>query len=146
MFRVGFKTIRLGLETIDPVRQIETGGKVEEDEVQRAIVFLREAGFRSEDIAVYLMAGLPGQAWQEVEAGIEKVWQWGAIPKIAEYSPIPHTPLWEEAIRHSPYALETEPLFQNNSILPCHWEGFSRDDLAGIKSRLQVRIRALAHT
>ncbi len=146
MFRVGFKTIRLGLETIDPMRQMETGGKIEEEEVQSAIVFLREAGFRCEDIGVYLMAGLPRQPWQEVEAGIEKVLQWGAIPKIAEYSPIPHTALWEAAVRNSSYELEREPLFHNNSILPCHWEGFSREDLAGIKSRLQARIRVQADT
>ncbi len=87
------------------------------------------------------MAGLPGQRWQEVELGVEKVWQWGAVPKIAEYSPIPHTPLWEEAVRHSTYDLEGEPLFQNNSILPCHWEGFSWQDLAAIKIRLQRRMR-----
>ncbi len=141
LFRVGFKTIRLGLETVDVARQRETGGKVDEDDIRKAITFLKEAGFSSGDIGVYLLAGLPGQPWQEVEAGIEKLWQWGAIPKIAEYSPIPRTTLWEQAVRHSSYDLEGEPLFQNNSILPCHWEGFTREDLARIKSRLQTRIR-----
>ena len=87
------------------------------------------------------MVGLPGQPKNEVEEGIEKVWEWGALPKIAEYSPIPHTALWEEAVQQSSYDLEGEPLFQNNSILPCAWEGFSWDDLMGIKRRLQNRIR-----
>jgi len=141
MFRVGFKTIRLGLETINPVKQVETGGKVDDEDVRRAIEFLKEAGFPSRDIGVYLMAGLPGQRWQEVEAGIEKVLQWGALPRIAEYSPIPHTALWTEAVRHSSYDLEREPLFQNNSILPCQWEGFSWEDLAAVKVSLQRRVR-----
>jgi radical SAM superfamily enzyme YgiQ (UPF0313 family) len=141
MVHAGFKTIRLGLETINPVRQVETGGKVGDEDVQRAIEFLREAGFSSREIGVYLMVGLPGQPKNEVEEGIEKVWEWGALPKIAEYSPIPHTALWEEAVQQSSYDLEGEPLFQNNSILPCAWEGFSWDDLMGIKRRLQNRIR-----
>jgi hypothetical protein len=141
MFRAGFKTICLGLETINPTRQGETGGKVGNQDIRTAIEFLRDAGFSSRDIGVYLMAGLPGQPWQEVEEGIEAVWRWGAIPRVAEYSPIPYTSLWEHAVRCSPYDLEGEPLFQNNSILPCHWEGFSWDDLEGIKARLQGRIR-----
>ena len=141
MFRVGFKTVRLGLETIDPARQVATGGKVSDGEVQRAIELLREAGYPSRDIGVYLMAGLPGQTWQELEAGIEKVFQWGALPRITEYSPIPHTALWEQAVSQSSYDLEGEPLFQNNSVLPCQWEGFTAEDLGAIKVRLQQRVR-----
>jgi len=141
MFRSGFKTIRLGLETIDSARQVGTGGKVDGEDVRLAIEYLRGAGFDRDAIGVYLMAGLPGQPWQEVEEGIERVWQWGAVPKIAEYSPIPGTALWEEAVRSSAYDIETEPLLQNNSILPCAWEGFSWDDLAALKKRLQQRIR-----
>jgi radical SAM superfamily enzyme YgiQ (UPF0313 family) len=141
MFRAGFKTIRLGLETIDPLKQIETGGKVDGEDIRRAIAYLRGTGFSRQEVGVYLMAGLPVQPWNEVERGIDKVWEWGATPKIAEYSPIPHTPLWEEAVRYSPYDLEGEPLFQNNSLLPCHWEGFSWEDLAGINTRLQKRLR-----
>jgi radical SAM superfamily enzyme YgiQ (UPF0313 family) len=141
MFRVGFKTVRLGLETINPTRQIETGGKVEVEDVKKAVMHLREAGFSSGEIGVYLMAGLPGQSCGEVEAGIERVWEWGATPKIAEYSPIPHTPLWEEAVRHSSYDIRDEPLFHNNSILPCQWEEFSCEDLRSLKSSLQRRLR-----
>jgi len=141
MFRVGFKTVRLGLETINPARQVDTGGKVDNEDIQTAIEYLREAGFCSRDIGVYLMAGLPGQRWQEVESGIERVWQWRAVPKIAEYSPIPHTALWKQAVQHSSYDLEGEPLFHNNSILPCHWEGFSWEDLVALKIGLQRGIR-----
>jgi hypothetical protein len=88
------------------------------------------------------MAGLPGQPWEEVEAGVEKVWQWGAVPKIAEYSPIPGTGLWNEAVRHSSYDIGGEPLFHNNSVLPCQWKGFTLGDLAAIKIRLHKRLRA----
>jgi len=141
MFRAGFKTVRLGLETVDPGRQEETGGKVDDEDVRIAIESLKAAGFSSTDIGVYLMAGVPGQRREEVELGIETVWQWGAVPKIAEYSPIPDTPLWEQAVQHSSYDLEGEPLFHNNSILPCHWEGLSWRDLAAIKTGLQRRLR-----
>ena len=141
MFRTNFKTIRVGLETVSQNRQAETGGKVCDGEAEGAIDHLRSAGFSRGDIGVYLMAGLPGQTWEEVEAGIEQVWQWGAVPRIAEYSPIPGTGLWEEAVANSTYDIEGEPLLQNNTVFPCEWDGFSRADLAGLKSRLQRRIR-----
>ncbi len=145
MYRANFKTIRVGLETVNQRRQAETGGKVFDDEAERAIDHLRSAGYCRGDIGVYLMAGLPGQRWEEVEAGIDKVWEWGGVPKIAEYSPIPGTALWEEAARFSRYDIEGEPLFQNNSVFPCEWEGFSRKDLAAVKARLQRRIREKLH-
>jgi hypothetical protein len=141
MFRTGFRTIRLGLETVNPAKQLETGGKVTDGEVLQAIDTLRGVGYSQKQIGVYLMAGLPGQPWEEVEAGIEKVFEWGGLPKIAEFSPIPHTALWSEALRFSSYDIEREPLFQNNSILPCQWEGFTTDDLTSIKTRLQHRLR-----
>jgi radical SAM superfamily enzyme YgiQ (UPF0313 family) len=141
MYRAGFKTIRLGFETIDPIKQVDMGEKVEETELRRGLDLLREAGYSSGDIGVYLMAGLPAQPWQEVAEGIERVWEWGGLPRIAEYSPIPQTTLWDQAVEHSSYDLENEPLFHNNSIFPCRWEGFTWEDLVGLKTKLEKRRR-----
>jgi hypothetical protein len=63
----------------------------------------------------------------------------GAIPYLAEYSPIPHTPLWERAVASSPYDLASEPLFHNNTLLPC-WSDAQRREFARVKARvLEIR-------
>jgi hypothetical protein len=61
----------------------------------------------------------------------------GAKPILIEYSPIPHTPLFEKAKQMSSYDLEKEPLFHNNSILPCQWDGFTLADFRRLKEDLR---------
>ncbi len=137
MYEVGFKTIRLGLETSDAVRQKRMGDKITNGEMEGAITCLRNAGFSREDIGVYVLAGLPRQRVSEVEKSIRFVRACGATPKLAEYSPIPQTPLWDAAVGISTFDLRGEPLFHNNSILPCRWEGFTWEDLNELKSGLR---------
>jgi radical SAM superfamily enzyme YgiQ (UPF0313 family) len=137
LFRGRFKTIRLGFETSNETTQIETGGKVDNKDVRRAIKYLKRAGYSGEEIGVYIMAGLPGQRVGEVEESIAFVKEAGARPMLVEYSPIPHTPLFEKAKRRSQFDLENEPLFHNNSLLPCQWEGFTMADYRRIKVRLR---------
>jgi radical SAM superfamily enzyme YgiQ (UPF0313 family) len=137
MYEVGFKTVRLGLETSNATRQRRIGDKITNREMERAIAYLRGAGFSKEDIGVYILAGLPRQSASEVEESIRFVQACGATPKLAEYSPIPQTPLWEAAVRASEFDLRGEPLFHNNSILPCRWEGFTWEDL----NELKVNVR-----
>jgi len=122
MFKAGFKTIRFGFETSDPLRQSATGGKVDNEELKEAVEHLQHAGYRNSDIGVYILCGLPGQSADEVISSIRFVKSCGARPIIAEYSPIPGTALWEDAVATSPYPIAEEPLFQNNSLLPCRSE------------------------
>jgi radical SAM superfamily enzyme YgiQ (UPF0313 family) len=137
LFYGGFKTIRLGFETSSKETQIETGGKVDNQEFQKTIKYLKRAGYSHEEIGVYVMVGLPGQRVEEVEESIIFVKETGAKPILVEYSPIPHTPLFEKAKQMSPFDLEKEPLFHNNSILPCQWEGFTLADYKRIKEELR---------
>jgi radical SAM superfamily enzyme YgiQ (UPF0313 family) len=133
LFRGGFKTLRLGFETSNEGSQIETGGKVDNQEFLRAIRYLKRAGYSKEEIGVYVMAGLPGQRVREVEESIAFVRDSGGKPILVEYSPIPHTALFEKAKRMSLFDLESEPLYHNNSILPCQWEGFTLEDYKRLK-------------
>ncbi len=119
MFRCGFRTIRFGFETADAKRQADTGGKVTNLDLERAVRYLREAGYAPRDIGIYLLCGLPGQTATEVQEAITLVKRCGARPIIAEYSPIPGTVLWEASISASAYPIAEEPLFHNNSLLPC---------------------------
>jgi radical SAM superfamily enzyme YgiQ (UPF0313 family) len=137
LFRSGFKTIRLGFETSNEATQVETGGKVDNQEFRQAIKHLTRAGYSGEKIGVYLIVGLPGQRVGEVEEGIAFVKETGANPMLVEYSPVPHTPLFEKARKMSQFDLENEPLFHNNSILPCQWDGFTMADYKRVKEGLR---------
>lgn len=125
MYDSGFKTIRFGFETSDRERQIETGGKVKNEELKRAVKLLKDAGYKSNDIGIYLLCGLPGQKAAEVKDSIEYVLECGAKPILAEYSPIPGTKMWDEAVALSPFDIQNEPLYHNNSLLPCRNNDFS---------------------
>jgi radical SAM superfamily enzyme YgiQ (UPF0313 family) len=136
LFQSGFRTIRLGFETSNEKMQIETGGKVDNREFQDAFRKLRGVGYSDKEIGVYIIAGLPGQRVGEVEESIAFVRETGARPILVEYSPIPHTPMFEKAKQMSSFDLD-EPLFHNNSILPCRWEGFTLEDLKRLKDELR---------
>jgi radical SAM superfamily enzyme YgiQ (UPF0313 family) len=139
LYRGGFRTIRLGLESASEVTQKETGGKVDNREFQRAVRNLQKAGYAGEEIGVYLMAGLPGQRVEEVEESIALVQESGAKPLLVEYSPIPGTPMFEQAKKMSPFDLENEPLFHNNSLFPCRWEGFTWEDFRRLKEKVAAK-------
>jgi radical SAM superfamily enzyme YgiQ (UPF0313 family) len=133
LFKGGFRTIRLGFETSNEEAQIETGGKVNNQEFQKVIKYLKKAGYSGQEIGVYIMAGMPGQRVGDVEESLAFVKETGAKPILVEYSPIPQTPLFEKAKKFSQFNIEKEPLYQNNSIFPCQWEGFTPSDLRRLK-------------
>jgi len=133
LFRAGFKTLRFGFETSDAARQAATGGKVSNEELAEALACLKSAGYQICEIGIYLLCGLPGQSAEEVAESIRFVRSCGARPIIAEYSPIPGTGLWADAVASSPYPIADEPLFQNNSLLPCRNERLTYDMYRSLK-------------
>ena len=133
-----FKTLRLGLETSNEAIQVETGGKVDNRSFGEAVGNLRRAGYSEDEIGVYVMAGLPGQRVGEVEESIAFVKENGAKPILVEYSPIPETALFEKAKKMSEFDIENEPLFHNNSIFPCQWEGFTLANLQRLKEKVKT--------
>ena len=139
LFASGFKTIRLGLETADMDLHHDLDGKVSSGEFEKAIRNLTWAGFDRRDLGAYILAGLPAQSVESVAESVQYVVRAGATPYLAEYSPIPHTPLWEKAVSCSPYDLASEPLFHNNTLLPC-WNEEQRRRFEDVK-RDAVRIR-----
>jgi len=138
LFESGFKTIRFGFETADFQTQRETGGKVQNEELKRAVLHLKNAGYITEDIGVYLLCGIPGQKETDVIQSVDFVLQCGARPMLAEYSPIPGTKMWPEAIATSPFDIQHEPLYHNNSFLCCRNDDFSYQAYSRIKARLKT--------
>ena len=133
MFQAGFKTLRLGLETAIFDLRSEMDRKVTVEEFEEAVIWLKEAGFRKEQIGAYLLVGLPEQTISSIEYSIKEVIQQEIIPVLAYYSPIPHTELWNKAVASSRYDLESDPVFTNNAIFPCRKENFSWEQISYLK-------------
>lgn len=133
--RSNFATLRLGVETAAPGNR-RLDQKLREGELEAALAYLQEAGFGRQALGVYLLMGLPGQEDGEVADSIRRVRELGATPVLTLYSPIPGTALWREALAASPYDLENEPLYQNNSLFPC-WPTFSWERYTRLKQLAQ---------
>jgi radical SAM superfamily enzyme YgiQ (UPF0313 family) len=106
--------------------------KISEGEFEKAVHHLKEAGFSKKQIGAYILMGLPGQSVESVINTIRFLAETGATPYLAEYSPLPHTQMWEKAIASSDYDLVSEPLFHNNTLLPC-WNMNKRARVPEIK-------------
>lgn len=118
MKRANFRTLRLSLETAS-TGQLERLNRRADSvaRLQVAVEFLRRAGFSQREIGVYLLVGLPGQTLPEIKESIDIVLEMGANPRLAEYSPIPRTTLWREAVEIvKPLDIAEEPLYHNNSV------------------------------
>jgi radical SAM superfamily enzyme YgiQ (UPF0313 family) len=129
--RSNFATLRLGVETT-ALGEARLDAKLQAGELEAALAHLKEAGFATEEIGVYLLIGLPEQEESEVAASILRVKELGATPILAQYSPIPGTALWPRALACSRFDLTADPLFQNNSLFPC-WPEFSWDRYTRLK-------------
>ncbi|MDR2018149.1 MAG: radical SAM protein [Syntrophobacterales bacterium] len=129
----GFREVRLGLETVNPELQHATGAKVNSRVFERAVAALFKAGFPPGSIAAYIMAGLPLQPWEDVQRAIDYLADLGVRTHIAEYTPIPHTPLFDRYHHLARYPITDDPLYQNNALFPFAWEGFTEEDLERLK-------------
>jgi radical SAM superfamily enzyme YgiQ (UPF0313 family) len=139
LYDSGFKTIRFGFETSDFDRQRQTGGKVKNEELQSGVRYLKKAGYKTGEIGIYLLCGLPNQSAAEVSESIDFVHKCGAKAMLAEYSPIPGTKMWAEAISASPFDIQREPLYHNNSLLPCRSNDFSFAAYTELKAALKEK-------
>ena len=130
----GFATLRFGLETTDPERQRRLGPKAFADDLEQAMGYLTRAGYQPHEVGIYLLAGWPGQTPAEMEADIRAVRRAGARPYLSEYSPIPGSALWDEAVRTARYDIAAEPLFHNNTLLACAGPEWTPREMSRLKS------------
>ncbi len=129
------KPYGLDFETSDMTLHQFLDRKFSEGDFERAVQSLLKAGFAREQIGAYILAGLPGQSVGSVKDSVEFVNRAGAMPFLAEYSPIPHSPLWDKAVVSSQYDLVAEPLLHNNTLLPC-WNEGQRKEFRQVKARV----------
>ena len=113
-----FQTIRLSLESIIPDIQKMSTNKVNTGNFEAALDNLERAGFSRSHIDVYLIMGLPGQKYLDVEKSLQYVHKQGVISRLASYSPIPGTPHWEIAKKAGLVRDHMDPLLTNNTLYP----------------------------
>jgi hypothetical protein len=65
------------------------------------------------------------------------------MPHVAEFSPIPGTALWKDALNVSRYDIGREPLYQNNTLLPCLGEDLTLEDYRSLKQSAKNDLKSL---
>jgi radical SAM superfamily enzyme YgiQ (UPF0313 family) len=133
MKKSGFTTLRLGLETIDEKRQLETGGKITTKDFISAVERLKMQGFKKEQIGVYLMYGLPDQSLEEVKEGVKFLKSLNVRINLTEFSPIPGTSCWEELKRKGIISDNIDPLLTNNTVFSYLYSGYDWNELERLK-------------
>ncbi len=109
----GFKTLRIGYESNNKNIQDTSGSKVSRIQLKQALDSLHKAGFPEKTAGVYLMLGLQGQSFEEIKESIKLVRDLGGVPKIVNFSPIPHTEDFAKLKDQYPI-IQTEPLSHND--------------------------------
>ena len=121
------------------------GGKAHAGDLERVVSELRGAGYGGSEIGVYVLAGLPGQRREEAEQAVRTAGELGVSVYVSEFSPVPGSALWERCVAESLLPIAEEPLYQNNTLFPMAWEGFTREDLLAVKE-LAAAYRRRART
>jgi radical SAM superfamily enzyme YgiQ (UPF0313 family) len=121
MKKVGFIMPRFSLETINANLQKSTGNKIDNQNFEIAIDYLKKAGFEKGQFMIYLLMGMPNQDLYDVQQSIEYVHNLGGKISLSEYSVIPHTADFKNLDKK----FLDEPLYHNKSVYPLfnnqHW-------------------------
>jgi radical SAM superfamily enzyme YgiQ (UPF0313 family) len=135
MKRANVGTIKVALETIDPVLQKETGAKLTNQDFYNAVDLLKKVGFTRKEISAFVLVNLPGQTFDSVLKVHDICKKLDVFPEINEYTPIPGTKDFEKVFGTSKLPDNFDPLQLNNTILSFSWkDGFSSDEIELIKS------------
>ena len=133
MKKAGFVEVRLGLESASDAFHERYDQKASRDLFSEAVSILRHAGFSSRHTTAYVLAGLPDQEPDEVEDSIRFAAGQGVRVSVAEFSPVPGSPLWDRSVERSAFPIAEEPLFHNNSLLPLQSSRFTYGDLRRLR-------------
>ena len=143
LHRAGAEEVRLGVESLDEDFHLAYDRKLRAASVPGAVRMLQDAGFGPGRVSAYVLVGLPGQSARSARRTVDRLGELGVAPSIAEYSPVPGTPLFEAACDVSRYPLRSEPVCHNNSVFPTASPEFTIDDLWMIKGAARDQRRRL---
>lgn len=134
MKKCGFVTLRFGYESGDIKYQKETSAKISREQLAQKINLIKSAGFKSKDIGIYTMGGLPNQKVEDLIEELSFVSSLEVKVKPVFLSPVPHTPLFEYYTENFPQ-LRHNPLFHNDLFFITQLPGWDYSVLEEIKSK-----------
>lgn len=118
LFRANFKTINIALETTNIERQkTASNGKITNEEFERCVRNLKQAGFTHDNLKAYVMIGFPDQTKEEIIDTFEFVYNLGVQLYISQFSPVPETADFNRAVELYGFNPD-EPLFSNKTAFP----------------------------
>lgn len=133
MKKAGVRSLYLSQESFDEAVIREACPKVAEGDLEKAVACLEKAGYRREDINVYLIAGLPNQEVAGIKESILHVGRLGAKVRLAYFSPIPGTPVWRDLVDKGVLKKDADPLIYNKLTFPYLWGDFSAEDFESLQ-------------
>ena len=134
LFESNFKTIRLGFESINSKTLARSSHKINIKQMIKAVDNLETAGFRRNEIEVYLLFGAPGQTPKEIEKSLLFVKFLGVIPRLAYYSPVPNTKDFSNLQKKGILNKEINPYETNKIYFVYQKSGFSLANIDDIKN------------
>ncbi len=141
LYRARVRSIHLGQESLDSEWLRETGDrKVMPEDLPAALRYLERGGYRRSDIGVYLLAGMPGQTPAAIRDSIRRVLELGARPRLAYFSPVPHTREWEAMVGRGQMSVDADPLLHNKLAAPYVFGTLSHEDILALK---QLSLQAI---
>jgi radical SAM superfamily enzyme YgiQ (UPF0313 family) len=141
MKKAGVRSLYLSQESLDAAVIREACPKVAEGDLEKAVAYLEKAGYRRDDINVYLIAGLPNQEIAGIRESILHVQRLGANVRMAYFSPIPGTPVWQDLVDKGVLKKDADPLIYNKLAFPYLWGDFSAEDFESLRNILESSSR-----
>lgn len=132
-----FRMIRFGLESLN-MDDFKYGNKFNQDELNHLINNIERFNIDKRSISFYILFGLPGQDFTEVERTVKGALKLGISPRFAEFSPIPGTKIFdlakEESLMSNLRLNIEEPLYQNPCIYPYYATEFTIERMKYLRS------------
>ncbi|MCK4764324.1 MAG: radical SAM protein [Candidatus Aminicenantes bacterium] len=133
LFAAGFKTIRLSFESTGASILSKSSFKVTVKQMEQAVENLERAGYKRNEIGVYLLFGFPGQDLADIEEALFFVKDLGVAPHLAYFSPVPGTREFADLQAAGILSTPTD-LYETNKIyFIFNKSGFSRLEIKRIK-------------
>ncbi len=134
--KAGVQSLFLSQETFDPAIIKRSCPKVKPGDLEIAVRNLEKAGYHKKDINVYLMTGIPGQNFSSVKDSIEQVIKLGLRPRLAYFSPVPHTSDWKKLVFEKKLSEKHDPLLHNKLAAPYYWGDIAPQEFETLKNMI----------
>ena len=134
--KADFRSLYLSQETFEEKLIEKSCPKISSGDLGRALNHLERAGYKREQINVYLIVGLPDQDILGVRESILNVRKLGARARLSYFSPIPGTAEWEKIVSRGCLDNNSDPLLHNKLVFPYVWGDITPDEFGLLKKMI----------